>query len=99
MEKEGYIYLDYNATTPVLQEVLKVFEFYASEEFGNASSGHRFGRRAKEALEKAREAILKALSFESGDVIFTSGGTEANHLALFGIVFNYPKAHILVSAF
>ncbi|MFN3406954.1 MAG: cysteine desulfurase family protein [Caldimicrobium sp.] len=99
MEKEGYIYLDYNATTPVLQEVLKVFEFYASEEFGNASSGHRFGRRAKEALEKAREAILKALSFESGEVIFTSGGTEANHLALFGIVFNYPKAHILVSAF
>ncbi|MFN3504919.1 MAG: cysteine desulfurase family protein [Caldimicrobium sp.] len=99
MEKEGFIYLDYNATTPVLPDVIEVFKFYASEEFGNASSGHRFGRRAKEALEKAREILLKALSVESGEVIFTSGGTEANHLALFGILSNFTKAHVLVSAF
>lgn len=99
MNKEGLIYLDYNATTPLLPEVLDIFSFYALEEFGNASSGHRLGKRAKEALEGFRAKIIQFLNAYNYDVIFTSGGTEANHLALYGIITQYKRAHLLVSSF
>lgn len=93
------IYLDYNATTPVLPEVLASFNLYASEYFWNPSSGHILGRKAKEALEEFRKIVAEALSADPEEVIFTSGGTESNHLALFGILTQYKKAHLIVSAF
>ncbi|MFN4132291.1 MAG: cysteine desulfurase family protein [Caldimicrobium sp.] len=99
MPGKDCIYLDYNATTPVLPEVKEVFSFYACEEFGNPSSAHRFGKRAKEALEFFRSKLSELLSADSEGVIFTSGGTEANHLALFGVISQYKRAHLLVSSF
>ncbi|BAU23539.1 cysteine desulfurase [Caldimicrobium thiodismutans] len=93
------IYLDYNATTPVLPEVISAFNLYAGEFFWNPSSGHILGRRAKEVLEEFRKTVAEALSAEPEEVIFTSGGTEANHLALFGVLTQYKKAHLLVSSF
>lgn len=99
MLRKECIYLDYNATTPVLPEVKEVFSFYACEEFGNPSSGHRFGKRSKEALESFRLRLAQLLSADSEEVIFTSGGTEANHLALLGVMFLHKRAHLLVSAF
>ncbi len=93
------IYLDYNATTPVLPEVLSAFSLYATEEFYNPSSGHILGKRAKASLEEFRKIVADTLSAEEEEIIFTSGGTEANHLALFGILTQYKKAHLIVSAF
>lgn len=93
------IYLDYNATTPVLPEVLLAFSLYAAEEFYNPSSGHILGKRAKAFLEEFRRIVADTLSAEEEEIIFTSGGTEANHLALFGILNQYKRAHLLVSAF
>ncbi|MGC9109227.1 MAG: cysteine desulfurase family protein [Caldimicrobium sp.] len=93
------IYLDYNATTPVLPEVLSVFNLYASEEFYNPSSGHILGKRVKEALEEFRTVVADSLFAEKEEVIFTSGGTESNHLALFGILTQHKRAHLLISSF
>ena len=91
------IYLDYNATTPVWPEVLEVFNFYASEEFGNPSSAHPLGRRAREGLERAREQLASLLEARPEESVFVSGGTEANHLALLGVFKRYPQGHLLVS--
>ncbi|OQX18015.1 MAG: cysteine desulfurase NifS, partial [Candidatus Altiarchaeales archaeon A3] len=79
------IYLDNAATTPVAKEVLEAMLPYFSEKFGNASSIHSYGREAKEAIEKSRENIANKLNAEPGEIIFTSGGTEANNFALKGI--------------
>ncbi|MCS7200049.1 MAG: cysteine desulfurase [Caldimicrobium sp.] len=94
-----YIYLDYNATTPVLPEISSVFSLYAEEYFGNPSSAHVLGKKAKEALEGFRLEIAKFLNCAPEEIVFTSGGTEANHLALFGILNKYKRAHLVVSAF
>ncbi len=93
------LYFDYNATTPVLPEVLSAFDLYAGEYFWNPSSGHLLGRKAKEALEEFRKTLAQTLSAEPEEVLFTSGGTEANHLALFGVLTPFKRAHLLVSAF
>lgn len=93
------LYFDYNATTPVLPEVLSAFDLYAGEYFWNPSSGHLLGRKAKEALEEFRKTLAQTLSAEPEEVLFTSGGTEANHLALLGILTPFKRAHLLVSAF
>jgi len=81
------IYFDNAATTPLAKEVFEVMLPWFSEKFGNASSIHSYGREAKEALEKSRENIAKKLNADSGEIIFTSGGTESNNLALKGIAF------------
>ncbi|QER42881.1 cysteine desulfurase [Thermodesulfobacterium sp. TA1] len=93
------IYLDYNATTPVLPEVLEAFNRYSSEEFANPSSGHALGKRVKQSLEKFREEVASLLNAFSEEIIFTSGGTESNHLSLLGIALTQGKGHVLVSAF
>lgn len=80
------VYLDNNATTPVLPEVFAAMRpFYEEEEFGNASSIHHYGQHARAAVEKARAAVAKLLHARSAEIIFTSGGTEADNLALFGL--------------
>jgi cysteine desulfurase len=76
------IYLDYNATTPVAKEVVEAMMPFLVEDFGNPSSAHSMGGRAREALEKARGQICGMLGCESTEVVFTSGGTESNNMVL-----------------
>ncbi len=93
------IYLDYNATTPVLPEVLSVLIYYSKDTFGNPSSIHKLGEEAKRALENFRITLAELLSAKAEEIIFTSGGTEANHLALWGVMNRFKKGHLVVSAF
>src|SRR5262249_55201053 len=79
------VYLDSNATTPLLPEVLEVMRPYFLEEFGNASSIHHYGQHARAAVERARESVAQLLGCRAAEIVFTSGGTEADNLALFGI--------------
>ena len=90
------IYLDANATTPVLPEVEQAMRPFFTEGFGNPSSAHAAGRRARRALEDARERIAALLGAFPDEVIFTSGATEANNLALFGLA-GEPPGHIRAS--
>ncbi len=78
------IYLDHNATTPVHPEVVEAMLPYLKEHFGNPSSGHVFGQRAHAALERARGQVAELLGCSTDEVVFTSGGTEANNLAIRG---------------
>lgn len=78
------LYLDNAATTPLDPGVRAAMRPYLEEEFGNPSSRHRLGQRAAEAVEAARGEIARATGARSGDVVFTSGGTEANNLAVLG---------------
>ncbi len=78
------IYLDYAATTPVDPRVLAAMQPYFSEEFGNPSSVHRWGQRAERALEQARRDVAVALNCQPSEVVFASGGSEADNLALRG---------------
>lgn len=80
-----FVYLDHAATTPVRPEVRAAMEpFLGNEAFGNPSSMHRAGRTARAALDDARRRIARALGSEPGEVVFTSGGTEADNLAVLG---------------
>jgi cysteine desulfurase len=85
------IYLDHNATTPLLPEVVEAMLPYLTTHFGNPSSGHAFGRVAKDAVEKARAQVAALAGASSDEVVFTSGGTEATALALRGTL--RPGAH------
>jgi cysteine desulfurase len=80
------VYLDNNATTPLAPEVYEAMKPYQLEDYGNASSIHWYGQRAKAAIEKAREQVAKLLNARPGEIVFTSGGTEADNAALIGIV-------------
>lgn len=91
------IYLDNNATTPLLPAVWECMRPYLTEAFGNPASVHAAGRKARRALEDAREAIAAHLGADAEEVIFTSGATEANNLALFGLC-GEPPGHLLASA-
>lgn len=78
------IYLDHAATTPVRREVVDAMLPYLTEDFGNASSAHWYGRRARAALDDAHERLAHSLHAQAREIVFTSGGTEANNLALKG---------------
>ncbi len=80
------IYMDANATTPLLPEVFESMRPFLLEHFGNASSVHQQGQRARGAVEKARNAVARLLNARSAEIVFTSGGTESDNLALFGTV-------------
>ncbi len=97
------IYLDYNATTPVKPEVLEEMLPYFSDEFGNPSSLHMHGQRARVAIDTAREKVAAALGCASHEIIFTSGGTESDNLAIYGYLGKLAesvkqKLHIITSA-
>ncbi|MBK9071033.1 MAG: cysteine desulfurase [Myxococcales bacterium] len=79
------IYLDHNATTPVLPKVVDAMMPYLREHFGNPSSGHAYGSRTRQAMAEARAQVAALLSCDDDEVIFTSGGTEANNLAIRGV--------------
>ena len=80
------VYLDNNATTPVLPEVFEAMRPYFGERFGNASSIHHHGQETRAAVERARESVAGLLGARASEIVFTSGGTEADNLAVFGIV-------------
>ena len=79
------VYLDNNATSPLLPEVLEAMRPYYAERFGNASSIHQQGQHARAAVESARESVAALLNCRPAEIVFTSGGTEADNLAIFGI--------------
>ncbi len=89
------VYLDNNATTPLLPEVFEAMRPYYLERFGNASSIHQQGQQARAAVEQARESVAVLLGCRTAEVVFTSGGTEGDNLAIFGVV--SPGDHIITS--
>jgi cysteine desulfurase len=90
------IYLDNNATTPLLPAVWEAMQPFAQQVCGNPASAHQAGRRARQALEDARERLAVLLGAYPDEVIFTSGATEANNLALFGLA-GAPPGRLLAS--
>ena len=90
------VYLDNNATTPVLPEVMDSMRPYFGEHFGNASSIHHHGQETRAAVERARESVAALLGCRASEVVFTSGGTEGNNLAVFGPA--RPGDHVITSA-
>lgn len=84
MNKDAPIYMDYNATTPLLPEVVEAMLPYLRTHFGNPSSGHIYGRNAHDAVETARGQVALLIGAEPEEIVFTSGGTEANNLAILG---------------
>ncbi len=90
------VYLDNNATSPLLPEVFDAMLPYFVEKFGNASSIHQQGQQARAAVEHAREQVAELLNCRAAEVVFTSGGTEGDNLALFGIA--RPGDHVITSS-
>jgi len=94
------IYLDYAATTPTHPEVVKAMLPYFSDTFGNPSSLYSCGQKAKEAIEEARVKVARLISAKDEEIVFTSGGTEADNFALEGVAFasGGDKNHIITSS-
>jgi cysteine desulfurase len=89
------VYLDNNATTPVLPEVMEAMLPYFGERFGNASSIHHHGQETRAAVEHARESAAALLGCRASEVVFTSGGSEGDNLAIFGVT--QPGDHVITS--
>jgi cysteine desulfurase len=88
--------MDSNATTPVLPEVFEAMRPYFFDGFGNASSIHHHGQHARAAVERARDSVAKLLNCRAAEVVFTSGGTEGDNLALFGLL--HEGDHLITSS-
>ncbi len=91
------VYLDHNATTPLNPQVAEAMMPYMGGIYGNPSSVHRFGRMTRDALEQARSQVASLVGAQANEVIFTSGGTEANNLAIKGSLANFKPRHFAVS--
>jgi cysteine desulfurase len=98
MNSANPVYLDYNATTPLLPEIVDAMLPYLREHFGNPSSGHVYGRRAHDAIERARGDVAALIGCDAAEIIFTSGGTEANNLAIRGTTACSPRRRVVTSA-
>ena len=94
------IYLDYNATTPVAPEVAAAMLPWIEEQFGNPSSSHVYGQRARKAVAAARESVAALIGATGDEIVFTGSATEANNLALLGVAHAMPpdRRHLIVSA-
>ncbi len=94
------IYLDHNATTPIAPEVADAMEPYMRTEYGNPSSDHVLGRRARLAVEEAREQVATLIGADPEEIVFTSGGTESNNMAIRGVAAMAPESRrrIVISA-
>lgn len=93
------VYLDYSATTPPHPQVVARVHEVMAQAWGNPSSIHQYGQRAALVVERARQAVADLVGVTPEEVIFTSGGTEANHLAIFGVARQYDRPqHIITSA-
>jgi cysteine desulfurase len=95
--EQTLIYLDHNATTPILPEVVDAMLPYLREHFGNPSSGHALGLRTRQAVQHAREQVAGLIGCEPDEVLFTSGGTEANNLAIHGVTEASARRGIVTS--
>jgi cysteine desulfurase len=97
---EERIYLDYAATTPLDPRVLEAMMPYMTEHFGNPNSIHSFGREARRAIDEAREKIAQLLNCQPSEIVFTSGGTESDNLALRGVAeaYRHKGNHIVTTA-
>ena len=94
------VYFDNNASTPVLPEVFEAMRPYFAEHFGNASSIHHHGQETRAAVERARESVANLLGCRASEIVFTSGGTEGDNLAIFGLTkpgLTKPGDHIITS--
>ncbi len=91
------VYLDYNATTPLLPEVVDAMLPYLREHFGNPSSSHWYGRRASEAVARARHQVATMIGCDDDELIFTAGITEANNLAIRGVIETHSRQHIVTT--
>jgi len=89
------IYCDHNATTPLRQEVLEAMGPFLHDDFGNASSAHALGARARQAVEQARAHVARLIGAQPSEVVFTSGGTESNNLAILGVAAEVGRSTIL----
>ena len=96
MRKPEIIYLDHAATTPLDPRVLEAMRPYLEEHYGNPSSVHQLGRRARVAIEESRERIAALIGAEPAEIVFTSGGTEADNLALRGVLHG-TRRHLITS--
>ena len=94
------IYLDYNATTPIAPSVLEAMQPFLTGHYGNPSSSHALGRGAKEAIEDSRSKIGNMIGCDTSEIVFTSGGSESNNLAIKGVMFSHAPedAHLIISA-
>ncbi len=94
------IYLDYAATTPICEEALTVYQKLSMDMYGNASSLHDAGGKAKHILEYCREKIANIIGGEASGIYFTSGGTESNFLAIQSLLNGLPKTkrHFITTA-
>jgi cysteine desulfurase len=92
------VYLDHNASTPVHPEVLEAMLPYFSERYGNPSSIHGFGRAAREGMDVARERVASFLKAGKDEIVFTSGGTESDNMAIKGVAAARGRGHIITSA-
>jgi cysteine desulfurase len=92
------IYLDNAASTKIHEDVLESMIPYLKEQYGNPSSIHRYGRQAHKAIEKARTQIANLINADSSEILFTSGGTESNNTALYGIAKKNPGSRIITSS-
>ena len=86
------VYLDYAATTPIKPEIKKAIEPFLTTDFGNPSSIHSWGQKARQAVDVARKQVADFLGASSSEIIFTSGGTEADNLAITGVIAQNPKS-------
>jgi cysteine desulfurase len=89
------VYMDNNASSPPLPEVLETMRPYLGERFGNASSIHHHGQQTRAAVEQARESVARLLNCRAAEIVFTSGGTEADNMAVFGMV--HAGDHVISS--
>lgn len=92
------IYLDNAASTKIHADVLQEMLPYLKEQFGNPSSIHRYGRMAQKAIQKARKQVANLINADPSEILFTSGGTESNNTALYGVVKKFPNSRIITSS-
>lgn len=95
---DEFIYLDYNATTPVDPRVAAAMEPFLLGCYGNPSSGHRLGREARAAVDRSRSQVARCLGCDPEEVVFTSGGSESNNTAICGVVAAGRGGHVITSA-
>lgn len=94
------VYLDHHATTPLASEVFEAMRPYFLEDYGNASSAHAFGQRARAAVEEARAEVARLINADPAEIVFTSGGTEGDNTAVLGVVDSAerPTKHVVTMA-
>src|ERR1700753_665437 len=90
------VYMDANATTPLLPEVMEAMRPYFMDDFGNASSIHQHGQRARAGVDQAREILANFFNCHAAEVVFTSGGTEGDNTAIFGLL--HPGDHFITTS-